>query len=85
MTLILKLTNFTKTSGAVHTKYKNHICFKGLIKKKKFKNVSMLCLCCAFRVKRAVTVVNPLMGSGATPTSRSPQWAFMVGGYPVGS
>ena len=45
----------------------------------------MLCLCCAFWVKRAVTVVNPLMGSGATPTSRSPQWAFMVGGYPVGS
>ena len=46
----------------------------------------MLCLCCAFLVvKRTVTVVNPLMGSGATPTSWSPQWTLAVGGYPVGS
>ena len=30
-------------------------------------------------------MVSPLMGSGATPASRSPQWALMVGGYPVGS
>ena len=30
-------------------------------------------------------MVNPLMRGGATPTSWSPQWTFMMGGYPVGS
>ena len=30
-------------------------------------------------------VVSPLMRRGATLASWSPQWAFMVGGYPVGS
>ena len=35
-------------------------------------------------VKRAVTVVSPLMGSGATLAGRSPQWALMVGGCAVG-
>ena len=38
--------------------------------------------CC---VKRAVTVVSPLMGSGATLASRSPQWTLVVGGCAVGS
>ena len=37
--------------------------------------------CC---VKRAVMVVSPLMGSGATLAGRFPQWALVVGGYPVG-
>ena len=41
--------------------------------------------CLFFFVKRAVTVVSPLMGSGATLASKSPQWALVVGGYPVGS
>ena len=30
-------------------------------------------------------MVSPLMRGGATPAGRSPQWALMVGGYPVGS
>ena len=30
-------------------------------------------------------MVSPLMASGATPAGRSPQWALVVGGYPVGS
>ena len=36
-------------------------------------------------VKRAVFVVSRLMRGGATPTTLSPQWALVVGGYPVGS
>ena len=30
-------------------------------------------------------MVSPLMRGGATPAGRSPQWALVVGGYPVGS